>query len=246
MKKEIILLAVMFSYVSLWGQVTIGGQGFGGGSFGNSSYVKSTERNSGMTSISFEQSKETKLKNIYLSEVFFKGNIETENGDKEKSAYFRYNITTDQIEQMSGNKQISIIDKPLQAKKISFGGKEFLYELIVDKKGIYAGYFDLIVDGDAQLLLRRYGKSRTDNYLSRYGGGGGTGKEIYTVQKSWYYQINGKGVKKLKSNKKTLLKIFADKKDSIREFLKKQKPNLKTKEGKKTIFEYYNSLKQNN
>lgn len=94
------------------------------------------------------QARQSKL-NFYLDDEWKAGVFYTKKSDAVNGYLFRYNIYTDQIELRSvvNHNDIDIV---------TIGSKRFIYsEFFNEDSTIDEGYFEMIVNGDCKLLIRR-------------------------------------------------------------------------------------------
>jgi hypothetical protein len=94
------------------------------------------------------QARQSKL-NFYLDDEWKAGVFYTKKSDAVNGYLFRYNIYTDQIELRSvvNHNDIDIV---------TIGSKRFIYsEYFNEDSTIDEGYFEMIVNGDCKLLIRR-------------------------------------------------------------------------------------------
>ena len=102
-----------------------------------------------------------------------------------------------------------------------------------------SGFFDQVAVGKVDLLVHPsvYIKRATFNAALNTGS-----KDDALIKKMDWYVARNKTATRFSPGKKAMLDLMADKKDQIEAFLKKEKPDLKTRAGLLAVFFYYNKL----
>lgn len=159
------------------------------------------------------------------------GNIYLNDGTIINGYVFKYNIITDEIE-------VKANINPANVEYISIGGKLFSYSKYINEYGSESGgYFEVLVRGDCQLLMKRtieeVSETTTDMAL-------GKEKEKNNVKETYYIKKYKQPAVIIK-NKKNLIDNLSDKKGFI-EYMDDKVLFIITKRGAMKIIEYYNRL----
>ncbi|MFD2934478.1 hypothetical protein [Spirosoma flavum] len=101
------------------------------------------------------------------------------------------------------------------------------------------GFFEQIATGKLDLLLHPSVYIRKANYNVALNSGS---KDDELTKKMDWYVARGKQATKFSPGKRAVLDLMADKKEQIEAFLKTEKPDLKSRQGLRTLFAYYNKL----
>lgn len=96
----------------------------------------------------------------YLYKQFQPSYILKINGAEIKDMPLRYNIYNDQMELKKDGKVMSIA-LPNEVERINMGGKVFIYKPFRTAKNVSAGYFQVLYEGDYQLLKKEQVKLRS-------------------------------------------------------------------------------------
>jgi hypothetical protein len=89
----------------------------------------------------------------YLNKQFQSSYILKINGGEIRDMALRYNIYNDQMEFKKDGKIFSIA-LPNEVVRINMGGKVFIYKSYMTAKKLSAGYFQVMYEGDYQLLKK--------------------------------------------------------------------------------------------
>jgi hypothetical protein len=116
-----------------------------------------------------------------------------------------------------------------------------LYE--ADKKSLERGYFEMLVEGDYNLLCKQMLVKEISN--SSPLGLAATKEVKFVLTEKLYYQAsNGKRPLKVPGKKADFINIFRRDRNELASFAKSNKYSLKRTEDIESIFNYYNSLAQ--
>lgn len=91
----------------------------------------------------------------FLSEDFKAGSLVTRDSIKHEKLKLRYNIYEDEVEFMSSDNKIMIVSNPKELLFVNIGERAFKYFTYIDGKRPQQGYFEVLADGDCQVLLKR-------------------------------------------------------------------------------------------
>jgi len=161
------------------------------------------------------------------------------------NSLFRYNLVRQEIELIVGEDTLAF-QQPLRMNRFIIGGKTFVYSLILNQD--FAGtfldgsFFELVVDGNVQ-LLKKYEKVI---------GGGSDGTKYaaakssiksYQIKISYYVRKNGLDYPEpLKLSNRSVINSFANFKQEVSTFRRKNSIRVKEEQDLAELFNYYNSL----
>ncbi|HAF28332.1 MAG TPA: hypothetical protein DCG75_04715 [Bacteroidales bacterium] len=153
--------------------------------------------------------------NYFLNEDWQGGLIQLKDDRNVNGYLYRYNIFTDQIE-------LRTVVDPSPVEIISIGVQKFIHsDFLVNEESISSGYFELIVNGDCKLLLRRYIRSNEQDYRVSKILGSSSAAPASTVMKEYYIKKGTEPAVLIDKSKETLLNYLSDK-ESFKEFLDKK------------------------
>ncbi|MFH0758349.1 MAG: hypothetical protein V2B15_13760 [Bacteroidota bacterium] len=157
---------------------------------------------------------------------------------------FRYNLYAQEFE-MVYQKDTFAITAPFNVKSISISNMKFLYGLYVRRTGQHphlgSAYFQVLSDGDCKLLMRHYVKIKSGGGPVTYNWAGGA--DVFVQYQQIYYQeTEGSEVILLKNRRKNIFKLFADKAEEMKKFIRAEDINIQDDAGLVRVFDYYNSL----
>lgn len=89
----------------------------------------------------------------YLDKQFQPSYLIKIDGSEIRDMLLRYNIYNDQMEFKKDGKVLSIA-LPNEVIRINMGGKVFIYKSYMTAKNVSAGYFQVMYEGDYQLLKK--------------------------------------------------------------------------------------------
>ena len=219
--KKIFVVITIISFVNVV-------KGQSNSNLGNDSHLS----NKSFTQKQFKVSKV----NHFLSEDWQGGLIQLKDDTRVNGYYlYRYNIYTDQIELKS------ILD-PSPVDIISIGTQKFIYSnFIENENSVSSGYFELIVNGDCKLLLRRYiSMSGEDNSAAKILGKSSTNKSSAVI-KEYYIKKGTDPAVIIDNTKESLLKYLSDKRD-FQEYLDKKLILFLNKSKLIELINYYNKI----
>ncbi len=174
----------------------------------------------------------------YLSEEFSTGRILLK-GEVRGTYSLRYNIYKDEIEVTYENSIGSLLKADYV--DIELDGKIFKIFNYYNNDRIEKGYFIVLNDGEkCKLLLKKnilyvpYRKATTPLETDQ--------KARFEQFDNYYMKMGSEAPVKLKLKKNQLLDILSDKKKEIKDFIKKEKIDLKNQKDLESVIVYYNSL----
>ncbi len=171
--------------------------------------------------------------NIYFGSEWPKGIINLRDGSTITERGLRYDIYADQM-QMTDGKDTLALAKPEEINSLSFDGHTFIYQSYECSGLVKQGYFELLVTGKSELLLKRS--------VSFHIEGNGDGKEKYLITECYFLKKGESPAIKIMCSKKSALEVFSEHRDEIERYMKETGRKVKTPEDLKVLVEYYNSL----
>ena len=172
--------------------------------------------------------------NIYLGADWPDGTISLRDGSFIKGRYFRYDIYADQMQMTDGSDTVAIA-RPEEIHNLAFGGHTFIYHPFECSGLVKQGYFEVIVPGKTELLLKR-------SVTFHLKGEENAGKEKYFVSDCYFLKKGDSPAVKVMCNKKSALEAMCEHKDEIESYIRKTGRKVKTPEDLKQLVVYYNSI----
>ena len=177
----------------------------------------------------------------FLSEEFLFGVMVLHDGTQIDGQKYRYNIHADEMQFILRDDTVAIY-QPLKIRSVELGEQKFIYDLrLVGIDQMEAGYFEVLSEGKADLLVRRLVRMEKDEYVPTYMGGGGSKNYIYKHSRFYYIKMGDLTARKI-YNKRDMYKAMADKKSEVSRFVKKNKLKMRKEEDLIEIISYYNKL----
>lgn len=102
-----------------------------------------------------------------------------------------------------------------------------------------SGFFEQVATGKLDLLQHPSVYVRRANYNASLNVGT---KDDEIMKKTDWYMAQNKRATKFSPTKKTLLDLMSDRKEQVETYLKKEKPDLKSRAGLVSVVAYYNGL----
>jgi len=208
-------------------------------------YLTSSSKIDGL----FTQTGSINVENIgnpYLNKDFVASIIVLNDGSEIKDAPGRFNIFSNRVELKDGDNIIEVT-KPLQIEKLVLNDRVFVYSLIITNKKTFneltAKWFEVLVDGDVQLLGLHNQEVKTDSYASSYMGGGGTKQKFLKESMTLYMKAkNGPAIRFFPTPKNLSNFLDADKNVLVQDFIKSNKLKLSRLDDLIKTMVYANSL----
>lgn len=176
---------------------------------------------------------------VYINKKYQNANIIAEKiGTYEAS--IRYNIFNDVLEYTEESKLYEIIKTPTTHVRI--GNDYFYYCTFKNERGFNKhGYYVLIDLNEQYRIYKKYDLIVTEpKSMDADTGSAQIGK--IKISETYYLEENGIIID-LPTKKSDLLVLFSDKKDELKEYIKKEKIKVKKKEGLIKLVAKYNALK---
>ncbi|MBK7212773.1 MAG: hypothetical protein IPH88_05660 [Bacteroidales bacterium] len=149
---------------------------------------------------------------------------------------FRYDVYADQMQFIAGPDTLAFAS-PSELYTVAFGEKTFVYEPFECSGALMKGYFQLIVPGKKQLLLKR-----TVMYHLNEEKGTVDEQQTYLVSECYFIKSGNQPAHKVMCSKKNALVAMEDRKNELEEYLRQTGNKVKTPDDLKKMVEYYNSL----
>ncbi len=176
----------------------------------------------------YSEGSKAKVK-LYMENDWLDGSMILKDSTFISPASFKYDALNDRIE-------IKMIVDPNSVDRIVFGGHFFIYSLFYFNGEERSGYFEILSDGKAKLLKRRY----VNLFPAKEGA---LGHESFNaIGFSTFIKVGDLPAIPLKSSKKEIIEQFRDKKDEVSQFISENKLNVKNKKDLRKLMKYYNSL----
>lgn len=176
----------------------------------------------------------------YYNKYWYLGTIELFSGVLIKDYPLKYDMKMNQIDiKVDGEVKALSVWKVKEIRWVNTLGVSEIFRnsIIYDKDS--QGLFLIIYDGKVPLLKKTFLKLQEANYNPALDVGDKT--DQYTKVSTYYTTSNSK-LKKIKNNKKHVLKLFKDKKEQIKKYASDNNLSYKKDYDLAKIFEYYNSL----
>jgi hypothetical protein len=185
-----------------------------------------------------EASLEGEPGNIYLGETWPKGELVLKDGKTIENYRFRYDVYADQMQFIS-DKDTLAFAAPSEMLSVTFEGMPFIYSSYECTGMLMKGYFELLVPGEIQLLLKR----TVTYHLVEQGEEAVQQKDTYLINETYFLKHGKLPAQKLLCNKRSALDALKDRRKEMDEFLKSSDNKVRTREDLKKIIAYYNGLK---
>lgn len=174
----------------------------------------------------------------FLDEDFNPGKITTQDNVIYTEIPLRYNGYTDDLEFRKGEDSYNI-DPKTSVKRAEFGGRTFTCLSFDDGKKLKNGFFEILTDGKAILLVKYTVKFVEKDQVKAFAEP--KPARFDPALKEYYIAIDN-GPAQLISNKKGLLEMFGDKKGSMESYISKNKIPVRGDDALTKIVVHYNSL----
>lgn len=176
----------------------------------------------------------------YLNQEFMPGDLSMKNGMIYENIGFRYNIYTDQIE-FKQDKEILSFSQPQDLDRVKFGNATFVYGRMFSKNKPIQGYFQLLADGYARLLVRRSLEIKSEK-LPASEFGGGNYRDYFRLAEDYFISKDGKNLVPIRKSEKSILKALGEKQGELKQFLSESSLNLKNDIDLGELVFYFNQL----
>ena len=192
-----------------------------------------------------EMTKDTRG-SAYLFEDFKKGNILEDRKVIYPNVVMKYNVYNDTF---IAKRDILLPDtealKITKTPELQIQMHGMLFVVMTDPSTMDLNYFEEVYLGkQAQHLYKKHGKS----YKERMQATTSLTRDVppeFKDESSYYMGNPAEGLTKLPTSKSKFAKKFGDHAQEIKNFIKKQRLNIKEEKDLEKIIEYYNHLKEN-
>jgi hypothetical protein len=185
--------------------------------------------------------------NSYFDKKFISGNIYMDNKIISKDVLLRYNAFKDEIEVKKNNGFEVLIRH--EDVSCSLGGTKYIFSSFVKKKGgkEHYGYFIALFEGKTFFLLQRKIKIYKGAKVAKTSMTGSFPAKLLDSEHYYLLDKEKKTSYILKGNKKKIIeKLDSQYQSKINNYIKKNKLDLKKKKDLIVLFQYYDSLVENN
>lgn len=176
----------------------------------------------------------------YLDELWEDGTLILKNDTLIEGLKFRYNIYAHEM-QLRIKEDTLAFTRPDLIRTLVFKNRTFIYGEYTNNKITGKDYFELLVDGKYNLLLKRevtfIPQSPPSTPLS-----GGYLYDRMILKEYIYLQKNGSDAIFVKSNKKSILSQLGDHQSELLKYIQKEKISFKENKDIAKLIIYYNSL----
>jgi len=172
---------------------------------------------------------------MFLNADFIPGTASLKDGTEMEGA-FRYNIYHQKIQAIVAGDTFAFA-KPGELEWVQMGEQKFIYSSFMRNDYEVANtWFEVLCEGDCDLLLRRYIKYRVTD-----GDDDHSDDQLYKLEEYYVRKDEGAG-KRMHATKKEVLMAIHEHKEEVARFIKSEKLKVKYQEDLVMLFEYYNSL----
>lgn len=205
--------------------------------------VESTTVIDGVTTHSYSIRSKIPVNGIpFLDRQFSFGILELHNGQKSDEVLLRYNIAKDIFEILQNNDTLTL-NRPDEVKYILLKDKVFVYDPVLRKntERKQNGFFELRINGELSLYIKRNKDLSYDSFASNYQGGSGT-KEYYYIDKVTFIGKTSDGKVFLLNSLKNFIINCKKHNAEIKAYVKDQKIKFKKEDDLVKLVDYYNKL----
>jgi hypothetical protein len=176
--------------------------------------------------------------NLYIGEKWPKGLLLLKDGNKIDNYRYRYDVYADQMQFISDNDTLAFA-APSEMKMVTFDDMSFIYSSYECTGMLMKGYFEQLVDGKKQLLLKR----TVTYHLPGVNDEADGLKDTYLITTTCFLKDGIHPAQKLLINRKSALEAMSDHRKDMEDFLQKTGNKVRTVDDLKKMVTYYNTLK---
>jgi hypothetical protein len=176
--------------------------------------------------------------NLYVGEAWPEGLLVLKDGNTIKNYRYRYDVYADQMQFIADNDTLAFA-APSEMKSVTFDGMTFIYSSFECTSMLMKGYFELLVPGKKQLLLKRM----VTYHLTDEIAGVEEKKDTYLINETFFLKEGNQPAIKLACNRKAALDAMNDRRKEMEAYLKTSGNKVRSKDEMKLMVAYYNSLK---
>jgi hypothetical protein len=149
---------------------------------------------------------------------------------------FRYNIYLQKMQAVVEGDTFAFA-KPCELASLQLGEQKFIYTTFVrGDQEVSNSWFEILCEGDCQLLLRRYIKYRVTD-----GDDDPTNDQLYR-RDDYYSRTDGGALKEIFQTKESVFGLMKDHEKLVKDYMKSEKLKLTDRQDLVQLFAYYNSL----
>ena len=177
----------------------------------------------------------------YVFKEFRQGNIYYANQQRVAGIILNYDCHNNRLEYISGGSVYLLNSSQVNyAEFISAPETAMLFEQVFVEK-LKKRIFMQVLYNERSILYKRYYKEFRE---ADYGGAYSQDRRYdeYHDRYSYYLKTDDNELQMLKPNKKSVLEILEDNSDELQQYIKKEKPDLKTEEGLIQVINFYDKL----
>lgn len=172
--------------------------------------------------------------NLYFGEAWPEGIINLQDGSLITGRCFRYDIYADQMQMTDGIDTLALA-KPEEIHSLTFDGHIFTYQPFECSGLVKQGYFEVLVPGKTELLLKR-------SVTFHMKGDGENAGDKYYVSDCYFLKKGDNPAVKVMCNRKSAMEALCEHREEIDAYIKKTGQKVKSPEDLKALVIYYNSL----
>ena len=173
---------------------------------------------------------------MYLNEGWSQGYASLKDRSRMDHLLLRYDVYNQQMQFISGTDTLAF-SNPGELDYLQMDGKRFIYGPFEYEGVMDEGYFEVLKDGDCQLLLRR-----TVTHHIQKDGISGPGEEEFLRDVTYFIKKGDQVAREIRTCKKSVLCAFKDEEEKVKEFMKTNDLKMKCCEDLMQVVAFYNSL----
>jgi len=174
---------------------------------------------------------------VFIGKDWPLGMISLRNGGVIDTYKLRYNLLSDQMQFISGKDTLAFA-APEELNTITFSNHTFVFENYSCENVVRQGYFELIVPGKNQLLLKRM----VTYELPEVNSANDESSTKYLIDECYFISKPGKPASKMLCNRKSALGVLNEHNDEIEEYMRITGNKVRTPEDLKELVTYYNTI----
>lgn len=173
---------------------------------------------------------------MYLNEHWQPGYAMLNDQTRLDHLELRYDVYNQQMQFIEEEDTLAF-SNPDEIDHLFIDGKRFVYREFDNDGVIEKSYFEVLKDGDCQLLLRR-----TVTHHLQQDGITGSCEDDYLRDVSYYVVKDEKTAKEIRACKKSVLCVFKDEEEKVKQFMKTNKLKMNCCEDLMQVVAFYNTL----
>ena len=184
----------------------------------------------------YQNSKYSPETGMYLDDQWQQGYAVLNDQSRMDHLLLRYDIYNQQLQFISGGDTLAF-SNPAELDYVQIDGKRFVYRDFEHNGMMDQGYFEVLKEGDCQLLLRR----TVSHHICR-DNNSGSGEDEYLRNVTYYVKKDDQVAREVRACKKSVYCVFEDEKDRMKEFIRTNDLRMKSCEDLIQVVSFYNSL----